>query len=53
MTTSPTPTDLDAVAGVDYDVSACPICGDPSCEFPPECQDAVGFWPAPTYGDEC
>jgi hypothetical protein len=36
----------------DFEASSCPVCGDPDCTFPPECADAVGVWPEPTYGEE-
>lgn len=41
----------DLIAGVDYERSSCPNCGDPDCTFPPECQDAIGVWPEPTPDD--
>ena len=42
----------EAVPGVDYERSSCPVCGDPDCTFPPECRDALGTWPEPGYGEE-
>ena len=35
-----------------FEVSACPVCGDPDCTFPPECQDQLGEWPDPRWPAE-
>ena len=39
----------EAVAGVDYDPASCPSCDQSDCDFPPECQKAVGTMPSRPY----